>query len=60
MEKKRTRIKIKDLPKAQKISKEEIKRIVGGVLLQSGFGLQTFPKEAQSFYKGELQSYYKE
>jgi hypothetical protein len=32
MEKKRTRIKIYDLPKDMKITKDELKRIKGGVL----------------------------
>jgi hypothetical protein len=32
MEKKRARIKIKDLPKDMKITKDELKRIKGGVL----------------------------
>jgi hypothetical protein len=56
MEKKRTRIKIKDLPRAQKISKEEIKRIVGGILVQSSLGLQGVKYEIQSYIK-ELQNY---
>ena len=50
MEKKRTRIKIKDLPKTQRISKEEMKKVVGGISLQMAMPAEmpTYPMDLNS------------
>ena len=39
MEKKKTRIKIKDLPKDQKMSKEEMKKAMGGIIDDNKIGI---------------------
>ncbi|MBW1709192.1 MAG: hypothetical protein JRG97_10070 [Deltaproteobacteria bacterium] len=46
------RIKIKDLPKEQKISKEELKKIMGGITLNLGSAQPTFSID-QMFLKYE-------
>ena len=49
MEKKRTRIKIKDLPKTQRISKEHMKKVVGGISLQMAISaMNTYPVDCNS------------
>jgi hypothetical protein len=50
MEKKKTRIKIIDLPKEQKVSQEEMKKIFGGIITSFQ------PSLAQMFQKYETEN----
>ncbi len=50
------RIKIKDLPKEEKISKEELKKVLGGVILSSTYNFTSSSNLDQMFMRYETEN----